>query len=105
MASAPTIREREGGSWSASYSRGVIRSSRDAETPGKMGAYSVCAAQMFLQFLVASTAPDATITDRRIVTSRDRLTAVFGDRPRLSIALTSRDPCNSFTTWHNCTNA
>ena len=27
---------------------------------------------------LASTAPDGTITDRRIVTSRDRLTAVFG---------------------------
>lgn len=54
---------------------------------------------------LASTAPDGTITDRRIVTSRDRLTAVFGDRPRLSIALTSRDPCNSSTTWNNCTDA
>jgi len=31
---------------------------------------------------LASTAPDGTITDRRIVTNRDRLTAVFGDRPR-----------------------
>ena len=36
---------------------------------------------------LASTAPDGTITDRRIVTSRDRLTAVFGDRPRARILL------------------
>ena len=36
---------------------------------------------------LASKAPDGTITDRRIVTSRDRLTAVFGDRPRAHILL------------------
>ena len=36
---------------------------------------------------LASKAPDGTITDRRIVTSRDRLTAVFGDRPRARILL------------------
>src|SRR5450759_2757599 len=36
---------------------------------------------------LASTAPDGTITDRRIVTNRDRLTAVFGDRPRAHILL------------------
>ena len=36
---------------------------------------------------LASTAPDGTITDRRIVTNRDRLTAVFGDRPRARILL------------------
>jgi transposase len=36
---------------------------------------------------LASTAPDGTITDRRIVTSRDWLTAIFGDRPRARILL------------------
>ena len=36
---------------------------------------------------LSSKADDGTITDRRIVTSRDRLTAVFGDRPRARILL------------------
>ena len=36
---------------------------------------------------LASKAPDGTITDRRIATSFDRLTAVFGDRPRARILL------------------
>jgi len=30
---------------------------------------------------LASKSPDGTVTDRRIVTSRDRFTAVIGDRP------------------------
>jgi hypothetical protein len=32
-------------------------------------------------------AADGTITDRRIVTSRERFTAVFGERPRVRILL------------------
>jgi transposase len=36
---------------------------------------------------LSSKADDGTITDRRIVTSRERLTAVFGDRPRARILL------------------
>lgn len=36
---------------------------------------------------LASKAPDGTITDRRIATSYDRLTVVFGDRPRACILL------------------
>jgi hypothetical protein len=36
---------------------------------------------------LAIKAADGTITDRRIVTTRDRLTAVFGDRPRARILL------------------
>ena len=36
---------------------------------------------------LSSTADDGSITDRRIATSRDRLTAVFGERPRARILL------------------
>ncbi len=36
---------------------------------------------------LAIKAPDGTITDRRIVTTRDRLSAVFGDRPHARILL------------------
>jgi hypothetical protein len=36
---------------------------------------------------LASTAPDGTITDRRIVTSRERFTAVLGARPRARMLL------------------
>ena len=35
----------------------------------------------------SSTADDGTITDRRIVTSRERFTAVLGGRPRARILL------------------
>lgn len=36
---------------------------------------------------LAFKAPDGTVTDRRIVTSRERLTALFGDRARARILL------------------
>ncbi len=36
---------------------------------------------------LSSKADDGTITDRRIATSRERLTAVFGERPRARILL------------------
>ena len=36
---------------------------------------------------LAINADDGTITDRRVATSRERFTAVFGDRPRARILL------------------
>ena len=37
-------------------------------------------------------ADDGTITDRRIATSRERLTAVFGARPRAPVFCSRRAP-------------
>ena len=47
-----------------------------------------------------SKADDGTITDRRIATSRDRLTAVLGERPPARILLEALSACRETPDRH-----
>src|SRR5438046_5760696 len=68
---------------------------RDALTVARRGAHREASCQMDTIGLdlhkrerqLSITAEDGTITERRIVTSRERFTAVLGNRPRARILL------------------